>query len=103
MENTKVIDGKYWRCDSQGKKQRLLTDKECADYIWGLPPIKLTPIEKYVVSSLHVLQDVADSYDKVYEEHEMPAGCVTSDSLPIFLTGLRKLLKEKGVLHADSI
>jgi hypothetical protein len=31
----KVIDCKYWICDTSGDKVRMLTDSECAEYIWG--------------------------------------------------------------------
>jgi hypothetical protein len=31
----KVIDCRYWICDMSGDKVRMLTDSECAEYIWG--------------------------------------------------------------------
>lgn len=91
-------DGKLHLHDTDGNKVRLLTDGECADYIWGKDPKReLTPLEQCLLDSLHMIKDTATSYDSVYHEHEMPAGCISSDSLFIVLAEIRKHFDKLGV------
>ena len=52
--------------------------------------IRLTSLEKCIVEHLDIIKETALSYDKVYVEHEVPGGCITSDGLFIVLSEIRK-------------